>query len=129
MYAKLLTSLFVVAMYFPDSYLITITFRPQNDSLKLSGEEEDEVEQEIDEVVPDGVEEVELAKIELEHKERDKMLLLDDIRKLTQNESNSGNKSLEKESDFLWMITCGRPILVRKSSVKIYNKIFVYALN
>ncbi|KAL0741395.1 hypothetical protein Bca4012_082908 [Brassica carinata] len=88
--------------------------KPQNDSLKLSGEEEDEVEEEIDEVVPDGVEEVELAKIELEHKERDKMLLLDDIRKLTRNESNSGNKSLEKESDFLWMITCGRPMLVEE---------------
>lgn len=82
--------------------------------MKLSGEEEDEGEEEIDEVVPDGVEEVELAKVELEHKERDKMLLLDDIRKLTQKESNSRNKSLEKETDILWMITCGRPILVRK---------------
>ncbi|KAH0929637.1 hypothetical protein HID58_015364 [Brassica napus] len=88
--------------------------KPQNDSLKLSGEEEDEGEEEIDEVVPDGVEEVELAKVELEHKERDKMLLLDDIRKLTQKESNSRNKSLEKESDALWMITCGRPILVEE---------------
>ncbi|CAH8337276.1 unnamed protein product [Eruca vesicaria subsp. sativa] len=88
--------------------------KPQNDSLKLSGEEEDEVEEEIDEVVPDGVEEVELAKIELEHKERDKMLLLGDIRKLTQNESNSGKINLEKESDFLWMITCGKPILVER---------------
>ncbi|CAF2277031.1 unnamed protein product [Brassica napus] len=88
--------------------------KPQNDSLKLSGEEEDEGEEEIDEVVPDGVEEVELAKVELEHKERDKMLLLDDIRKLTQKESNSRNKSLEKETDILWMITCGRPILVEE---------------
>lgn len=87
-------------------------FRPQNDSFKLSGEEDDEVEEEIDEVVPDRVEEVELAKVELEHKERDRMLLLDDIRKLTQNESNSGSITLEKETEILWMITGGRPILV-----------------
>uniref|UniRef100_A0A1J3J5Z2 FMP27/BLTP2/Hobbit GFWDK motif-containing RBG unit domain-containing protein n=1 Tax=Noccaea caerulescens TaxID=107243 RepID=A0A1J3J5Z2_NOCCA len=86
--------------------------KPQNDSFKLSGEEDDEVEEEIDEVVPDGVEEVELAKVELEHKERDRMLLLDDIRKLTQNESNSGSITLEKETEILWMITGGRPILV-----------------
>lgn len=84
--------------------------------MKLPGEEDDEIEEEIDEVVPDGVEEVELAKIELEHKERDRMLLVDDIRKLTQNESNSGSISLEKESDF-WMITGGRPKLVRKKVV------------
>lgn len=89
-------------------------FRAHNDSLKLSGEEDDEVEEEIDEVVPDGIEEVELAKIELEKKERDRMLLLDDIRRLTQSESNSGNINLE--SDF-WMITGGRPVLVRKSSI------------
>ncbi|XP_010440972.1 PREDICTED: protein KINKY POLLEN isoform X2 [Camelina sativa] len=85
--------------------------KAHNDSLKLSGEEDDEVEEEIDEVVPDGIEEVELAKIELEKKERDRMSLLDDIRKLTQSESNSGNINLEKESDF-WMITGGRPVLV-----------------
>ncbi|KFK32806.1 hypothetical protein AALP_AA6G290500 [Arabis alpina] len=85
--------------------------KPQHDSLKLSGEDDDEVEEEIDEVVPDGVEEVELAKVELEHKERDKMLLLNDIRKLTQNESNSGSVTLEKENDF-WMITSGRQKLV-----------------
>ncbi|CAN8283903.1 unnamed protein product [Cochlearia groenlandica] len=84
--------------------------KPQNDSFKLCGEEEDEVEEEIDEVVPDGIEEVELAKVELEKKERDKMLVLEDIRKLTHNESNSGN--IEKETDSFWMITCGRPILV-----------------
>jgi len=92
-------------------------FRAHNDSLKLSGEEDDEVEEEIDEVVPDGIEEVELAKIELEAKERDRMMLLDDIRKLTQNESNSGNINLEKESDF-WMISGGRPVLVRKEFYK-----------
>lgn len=95
-------------------------FRAQNDSLKLSGEEDDEVEEEIDEVVPDGVEEVELAKIELEQKERDRMLLIDDIRKLASSESNSGNINLEKESDF-WMITGGRPILVRKEFYKEVN--------
>ncbi|XP_023636085.1 protein KINKY POLLEN isoform X2 [Capsella rubella] len=95
--------------------------KAHNDSLKLSGEEDDEVEEEIDEVVPDGIEEVELAKIELEQKERDRMSLLDDIRKLTQSESNSGKINLEKENDF-WMITGGRPVLV-EGLRKSYHKV------
>lgn len=50
--------------------------------MKFFGEEEDEGEEEIDEVVFDGVEEVEFVKVEFEYKERDKMLFFDDIRKL-----------------------------------------------
>ncbi|XP_010545182.1 PREDICTED: protein KINKY POLLEN [Tarenaya hassleriana] len=84
----------------------------QKDSLQLSGEEDDDVEEEIDEVVPDGVEEVELAKIEVEQKERERMLLLDDIRKLSQHCSTSGTQNLDKEEDF-WMIAGGRPELVQ----------------
>lgn len=62
-------------------------------------------------MVPDGVEEVELAKIELEQKEREQKLLLDDIRRLSLNGDASGDLS-RKESE-LWMITGGRSNLVR----------------
>lgn len=63
-------------------------------------------------MVPDGVEEVELARIGLEQKERVLNLLLDDIRKLSIGYDTSGESHPEKEGD-VWMITGGRPILVR----------------
>lgn len=47
-------------------------------------EEEEEAEEEADEVVPEGVEEVELARIKLELAERRCRLLFDDIRKMKQ---------------------------------------------
>lgn len=66
-------------------------------------------------MVPDGVEEVELAKINLEKKEREQRLLLDDIRKLSLWCDASGDPHQEKESD-LWMISGGRSLLVRNES-------------
>ena len=66
-------------------------------------------------VVPDGVEEVELAKINLEKKEREQMLLLDDIRKLSLWCDTMGDQHLEKEGN-LWMIVGGRAMLVRNES-------------
>lgn len=86
--------------------------RPRKSSLSFPAEDDDDVEEEADEVVPDGVEEVELAKINLEKKEREQKLLLDDIRKLSLWCDPSGDLHLEKESD-LWMITGGRSMLVR----------------
>lgn len=68
-------------------------------------------------MVPDGVEEVELARIKLEHKEREQKLVLDDIRKLSRYVDTSGDVCLEKEGD-LWMITGGRSALVRQEPVK-----------
>lgn len=68
-------------------------------------------------MVPDGVEEVELAKVDLEQKERAHKLLLDDIRKLSLYSDTSGDLHLEKEGD-LWMITGGRSILVRNRPIK-----------
>ncbi|KAK7275853.1 hypothetical protein RIF29_16979 [Crotalaria pallida] len=78
----------------------------------LSLSVEDEEEEEADEVVPDGVEEVELAKINLEKKERDQKLLLDDIIKLSLWCDTSGDIIPEKEDD-LWMIFGGRALLVQ----------------
>lgn len=86
--------------------------RPRKSSLSFPAEDDDDVEEEADEVVPDGVEEVELAKINLEKKEREQKLLLDDIRKLSLWCVPSGDLHPEKESD-LWMITGGRSMLVR----------------
>lgn len=63
-------------------------------------------------MVPDGVEEVELAKINLEQKEREKKLILHDIRKLSVSCDTSGDIHPEKEGD-LWIVTGGRSALVR----------------
>lgn len=63
-------------------------------------------------MVPDGVEEVELARIGLEQKERVLNLLLDDIRKLSIGFDISGDFPPEEEAD-LYMISGGRRILVR----------------
>lgn len=62
-------------------------------------------------MVPDGVEEVELEKVNLERKERVQRLILDDIRKLSQRGDISGDSHPEMEMD-LWMIACGRSTLV-----------------
>ncbi|CAH9065797.1 unnamed protein product [Cuscuta epithymum] len=75
--------------------------------------EDDDVEEEADEVVPYGVEEVELAKINLEQEERAVMLILDDIRKLSIQNDVCAEECLEKEFE-PWMVTSGRSILVKK---------------
>lgn len=80
-------------------------------------EDDDDVEEEADEMVPDGVEEVELAKINLEKTEQEQKLLLDDIRKLSISCSTSSDLYPEKEAD-LWMITGGRSTLVRNNPSK-----------
>ncbi|KAL9229212.1 hypothetical protein vseg_004701 [Gypsophila vaccaria] len=87
--------------------------KPRKSSLTYPTEDDDDVEEEADEVVPDGVEEVELAKIHLEQKEREKRLLLDDIMKLYLGTDASVDQGSEKDGD-LWMITGGRPTLVQK---------------
>ncbi|XP_027353731.1 protein SABRE isoform X2 [Abrus precatorius] len=86
--------------------------KPRKSSLSFPAEEDEDVEEEADEVVPDGVEEVELAKINLEKREREQRLLLDDIRKLSLCCDPSGDLHPEKESD-LWMISGGRSVLVQ----------------
>lgn len=87
-------------------------FRPRKSSLSFPAEDDEDVEEEADEVVPDGVEEVELAKINLEQREREQKLLLDDIRKLSVRCDTSSDPYPEKEADF-WMTAGGRSTLVR----------------
>ncbi|RLN19084.1 protein SABRE isoform X1 [Panicum miliaceum] len=86
--------------------------KPRRNSLKYPSDDED-IEEETDEVVPDGVQEVELAKINLEQKDRERKLLLDDIRSLTGNWDKGTDQfhSVEK-GDCLWMINCGKTSLV-----------------
>ncbi|XP_065880968.1 protein SABRE isoform X2 [Euphorbia lathyris] len=85
--------------------------KPRKSSLSLPAEDDDDVEEEADEVVPDGVEEVELAKVNLEHKEREQKLLLDDIRRLSPSGEASGD--LPRMEGELWMIAGGRSTLVQ----------------
>ncbi|XP_021642395.2 protein SABRE isoform X2 [Hevea brasiliensis] len=93
--------------------------KPRKSSLSFPAEDDEDVEEEADEMVPDGVEEVELAKIELERKEREQKLLLDDIRRLSLNGDTSGDLS-RKEGE-LWMITGGRSNLVQGLKRELVN--------
>ncbi|KAF7139251.1 hypothetical protein RHSIM_Rhsim07G0212900 [Rhododendron simsii] len=94
--------------------------KPRKSCLSYPAEDDEDVEEEADEVVPDGVEEVELARIKLEHKEREQKLVLDDIRKLSTYVDPSGDVCLEKEGD-LWMITGGRSALVHRLKKELGN--------
>jgi len=85
--------------------------RPRKSCLSYPSEDDDDVEEEADEVVPDGVEEVELARINLEQKERELKLIFDDIIKLSHPNDVSGDDGPAKEGE-LWMVTGGRATLV-----------------
>lgn len=63
-------------------------------------------------MVPDGVEEVDIERVNLEQKERAENLLYDDIRKLVIPTDTAIDVSMEKEGD-MWMVTGSRSILVR----------------
>ncbi|KAF8733896.1 hypothetical protein HU200_014751 [Digitaria exilis] len=86
--------------------------KPRISSLQYPSDDED-IEQETDEVVPDGVEEVELAKINLEQMDREMKLVLDDIRCLTGCGDNGTDYcySLDK-GDCSWIISTTKTSLV-----------------
>ncbi|CAB4267323.1 unnamed protein product [Prunus armeniaca] len=94
--------------------------KPRKSSLSLPAEDDEDVEEEADEVVPDGVEEVELAKVDLEQKEREQKLILGDIRKLSLRCDTTGDLYPEKEGD-LWMINCTRSTLVQGLKRELVN--------
>lgn len=95
--------------------------RSRRSSLPKSAEDDEDIEEEADEVVPDGVEEVEIERVNLEHKERTRSLLFDDIRKLSVLPDASGDVSSEKEGN-LWMITCGRSTSIRFKTFQIITR-------
>ncbi|XP_008794010.2 protein SABRE isoform X1 [Phoenix dactylifera] len=96
--------------------------KPRKSSLLYPSEDDEDIEEEADEVVPDGVEEVELAKINLEQKERERKLLLDDIRTLSEASDVPADlcQFPEKDGD-LWMITSGKPVLVQGLKKELVN--------
>ncbi|XP_015060204.1 protein SABRE-like [Solanum pennellii] len=94
--------------------------KPPKVSLSYSeGDDEDE-EEEADEVVPDGVEEVELARVDLEHKARAQKLIQEDIKKLSLCTDVSADMGPAKGGD-LWIISGGRAILVQKLKKDLIN--------
>ncbi|XP_015579784.2 protein SABRE [Ricinus communis] len=94
--------------------------KPRKSSLSYPAEDDEDVEEEADEMVPDGVEEVELAKINLEEKEREQKLLLDDIRRLSLHGDTSADIHPRKQGE-LWMVTGVRSTLVQGLKRELVN--------
>ncbi|KAJ0518235.1 putative FMP27, GFWDK domain-containing protein [Helianthus annuus] len=93
---------------------------PKHQKSKAAAEDDDEeIEEEGDEAVPDGVEEVDIERVNLEHKERAQNLLYDDIRKLA-IPTDTAVDAVENEGD-MWMVTAGRSILVQKLRKEVVN--------
>ncbi|XP_043712424.1 protein SABRE isoform X1 [Telopea speciosissima] len=96
--------------------------KPRKSSLSYAAEDDEDIEEEADEVVPDGVEEVELARIKLEQTERERKLLLDDIRRLSVCSDTSGDPCVSPEKDgTLSMLTGGRTMLVQRLNKELGN--------
>ncbi|XP_031392933.1 protein SABRE [Punica granatum] len=93
--------------------------KPRKSSLTYPVDDDEDVGEEADEVVPDGVEEVELAKINLEKKEREQKVIIDDIRKLSHCCDTSSDPNRE-EGD-LWMINSGTAALVQGLKRELVN--------
>ncbi|XP_020258640.1 protein SABRE-like isoform X2 [Asparagus officinalis] len=88
--------------------------KPRKSSLSCTTDDDEYVEEEADEVVPDGVEEVELARISIEERERERKLILDDIRTLSaSNDIPTESVGLENDAES-WVITGGKSILVNR---------------
>ncbi|MCD9641027.1 hypothetical protein HAX54_026841 [Datura stramonium] len=94
--------------------------KPRKVSLSYSEGDDEDDEEEADEVVPDGVEEVELARVDLEHKERAKKLIQEDIKILSLCTDVSADMGPVKEGD-LWIISGGRSILVQRLKKELIN--------
>ncbi|KAI7741690.1 hypothetical protein M8C21_007231, partial [Ambrosia artemisiifolia] len=100
-----------------DGFTNVLMARPPK---KAAEDDDEEIEDEGDEVVPDGVEEVDIERVNLEQKERARNLLYDDIRKLSIPTETAVDASFEKEGD-MWMVTGGRSILVQKLRKEVVN--------
>ncbi|KAG0631787.1 hypothetical protein M758_1G279100 [Ceratodon purpureus] len=102
--------------------------------------EEEGEEEEADEVVPDGIEEVELARIKLEQAQRECRLLYRDLRTLRNHDLNDDFGSFDSstaDDDCLWMISNNRSTLglkleaelgVKNKAVKLERKALRKAL-
>ncbi|CAN6891714.1 unnamed protein product [Brassica oleracea] len=91
------------------SFQLNDSYGPRKSSLHFPTEDDDAV----DEVIPYGNEEVEIAKINLKEKEWEQKLLLDDIQILSHYSDNMEDTHVEKEGDS-WMISSRKSILVER---------------
>ncbi|WVZ56949.1 hypothetical protein U9M48_007409 [Paspalum notatum var. saurae] len=114
---------FQVMMDVLTNLLFARTPRKQKSSLSYPlDNDDDDIEEASDAVVPDGVEEVELAKIGVEVKERARKLLLDDIRALsTGGESSHDQSQSPKADDTAWIVTGSRLMLVKQLKKRLVN--------
>ncbi|KAI3508974.1 hypothetical protein L1887_23997 [Cichorium endivia] len=96
--------------------------KPQKSSVPKSAEDDEEMEEEAYEVVPAGIEEVELERVNLEQKERTQNLLYEDIRNLSLPSDTAPDvpSGSEKEGDIL-VVTATRPILMQKLRKEVVN--------
>ncbi|XP_016551186.1 protein SABRE isoform X3 [Capsicum annuum] len=94
--------------------------KPRKVSFSYSEGDDEDDEEEADEVVPDGVEEVELARVDLERKARMQKLIQEDIRKLSLWTDVSAELGPVEEGHF-WIISGGRSILVQKLKKDLIN--------
>uniref|UniRef100_A0A0E0E3G3 FMP27/BLTP2/Hobbit GFWDK motif-containing RBG unit domain-containing protein n=1 Tax=Oryza meridionalis TaxID=40149 RepID=A0A0E0E3G3_9ORYZ len=96
--------------------------KKSNLSYPLDNDDDDDTGEESDAVVPDGVEEVELAKIDVEIKEREWKILLDDIRTLSVgNEISADETQTPKSDDATWIVTGSRASLVKCLKKELVN--------
>ncbi|KAK3151633.1 hypothetical protein QOZ80_3AG0248430 [Eleusine coracana subsp. coracana] len=114
---------FQVMMDVLTNLLFARTPRTQNSSLCYpTDNDDDDIEEASDAVVPDGVEEVELAKIGVEIKERARKVLLDDIRALSAGSDTSRDQSQSpKANDATWVVAGSRSTLVKRLKKELLN--------
>ncbi|KAM0840220.1 hypothetical protein ACQ4PT_059829 [Festuca glaucescens] len=85
-------------------------------------DDDNDIAEESDAVVPDGVEEVELAKIHVEVKERERKILFDDIRILCTGSEVSGDPSQSPKSDDATSVVTGsKSMLVKRLKQELVN--------
>ncbi|KAJ3673403.1 hypothetical protein LUZ60_006777 [Juncus effusus] len=133
--ASMTSRQFQVMMDVLTNLLLARSPKPQNNYLTYPSEEEgedneDSREEESDEVVPDGIEEVELAKIKLEKRDRETKVLIDDIRTLSSLSvadvaTESGSKLEDNGSNNGTIVLCSRPLLIQglKKELEITRKL------
>lgn len=100
--------------------------KPRKNALLNYGDEDDNVEEEADEVVPDGVIEVELARIKLEEAEREFKLFSNDLQRVKEGCSSIGTSDGDLNEDSsetnFWMMSCERPTLALKLADELRDK-------
>ncbi|KAJ4793688.1 Golgi-body localization protein domain isoform 1 [Rhynchospora pubera] len=119
---------FQVMMDVLTNLLLARSPKPHNNSMVYPSDddvddESEEMGEEADEFVPDGVEEVELAKIKVEQGERETKVLIDDIRALLKaaDPSEPVGPALQSDEDISWVVTGSKLLLVQRLKKELVN--------